>query len=304
MSESLQRKAVETATKAAEKKEGGKTFLESISGVFGELKEKFSLLVDNIKKMFWIELSALQTDVEKNKNQKSKKTNSKKEFVPRPNNPSETFQDIHILNRKDFEDMIVYLSHQQGPGGIRQIVEQAEKWWHTSDSIKRHMANNVSIVVYNRRFGTNYLSKEQLQKEINPRNFLLYWQKLYQQKQANYSKNTKYDHYIKPLSDKYNIPVDSIRTAIGIESDFNPIAWKGKTYVWLMQISPTVAKQYGFSPADRLNPQKNLEMWVRYMAENRRIVDNLPVNQTYAALTQKAGWTLSRSWEAPPSSVA
>ena len=53
-----------------------------------------------------------------------------------------------------------------------------------------------------------------------------------------------------------------------------------------MQISPDIAKSYGFSPNDRLDPAKNIEMGIRYMVDNSRLFASIQKTKTYAVLKQ------------------
>lgn len=276
MSESFEKKITQQATTASTKLEGWR--LGKIELFLGSLKEKLATAMESIKKMFWLELNMLESDVKKN-------------------NPDSILQNwnenafrswVERLQQQDFTDLMTYLAHQQGPGGISEIVTKAQQWAPAKSTIQYNMANNVDIPLFNKWFGTNINKgdKKTMQRLIRPHTFLLYRQKLYAQKKQTYISNTTYDHLIKPIAQKYNIPVDSVRVAIGIESTFEPRAWvkDNSTYIWLMQISPTIAKAYWYSPQDRLDPKKNIEMGVRYMAENQKTLAKLPLQQTYAML--------------------
>lgn len=241
----------------------GKWFFESLGDFFASIKEKFTTAVDSIKKIFWVELNVLESDVKKNQ---------------------QTEKGLESISKNDLDALLLYLSHQQGPTWIKQIIRYAETRERPEKTIYHNMANNVNISAYNKQFWTRCATLDDLEKIITPTKFLLYWEKIYNEKAKKYASRTEYDRYIFPLAKKYNQNPDTIRTFIGIESDFVASAWKGKTYVWLMQISPQIAKSYGFSANDRLDPAKNIEMWIRYMADNMRSVSSVQKEKTYAML--------------------
>ncbi len=240
-------------------------FLDWLSDFFGSVKENFRLVLESVKKLFWIELNVLENDVKKSQ---QKETN------------------VDMLSQNDLDALMLYLSHQQGPSWIKQIVRFVETGQRPGQNIYHNMANNVHIATYNKQFGTRCATVADVEKIITPTNFLLYWKKVYINKQKEYANRREYDKYIIPLSKKYGVNSDTVRTFIWIESEFKPTAWRWMTYVWLMQISPEIAKSYGFSPNDRLDPAKNIEMWIRYMVDNSRLFASIQKTKAYAVLNQ------------------
>lgn len=253
------------APKIAPTEKLSKWFFESLGDFFSSIKEKFTAAVDNVKKLFWLELNVLKNDVQKTQ---------QKEYG------------LDKMSQNDFDSLLLYLSHQQGWAWIKQILRYVETGARPGKNIYHNMANNVHIATYNKQFGTRCATLADVEKIITPRTFLVYWQKLYVEKQKKYANRKDFDRYITPLSKKYNVNPDTVRTFIGIESDFVPTAWIWKTYVWLMQISPEIATSYGFSPNDRLNPAKNIEMGIRYMVDNKGAILASQKTKTYAVLKQ------------------
>lgn len=69
-------------------------------------------------------------------------------------------------------------------------------------------------------------------------------------------------------SKKYGIPAGLISAVIQRESSGRPRAESGTGPVGLMQVSKTLAKQYGYDPKDRYDPAKNIDMGARYLKDN------------------------------------
>lgn len=81
-------------------------------------------------------------------------------------------------------------------------------------------------------------------------------------------KENKYGGFINQASKKYGVPPNMIAAVIQRESSGNPNAASGTGPVGLMQISKALAKQYGYSDEDRLDPAKNIDMGARYIRDN------------------------------------
>lgn len=73
---------------------------------------------------------------------------------------------------------------------------------------------------------------------------------------------------VQQAAQKYGIPADLIHAVIQRESSGRPAAASGTGPVGLMQVSKTLARQYGYDPKDRLDPSKNIDMGARYIADN------------------------------------
>lgn len=73
---------------------------------------------------------------------------------------------------------------------------------------------------------------------------------------------------VQQAAQKYGIPANLIHAVIQRESSGRPTAASGTGPVGLMQISNSLAKQYGYNPKDRLDPSKNIDMGARYIADN------------------------------------
>lgn len=80
--------------------------------------------------------------------------------------------------------------------------------------------------------------------------------------------SNKYDEYINKYAQQYNLPPDFVKSVIQTESSGNPNAKSGTGAQGLMQVTGTLAKQYGYTKDDTLDPEKNIAMGVRYLAEN------------------------------------
>ena len=73
---------------------------------------------------------------------------------------------------------------------------------------------------------------------------------------------------IKAAADKYGIPADALMATIAKESSFkNTAPWAGHNAAGLGQIMPGTAQSMGYSPDDRMDPDKNIDMTARYYAE-------------------------------------
>lgn len=81
-------------------------------------------------------------------------------------------------------------------------------------------------------------------------------------------KTDSYDDAINAAAAKYGVPASLIKQVITVESGFNPNAASGTGPVGLMQISKGLAKDYGYSEQDRLDPVKNIDMGARYLKDN------------------------------------
>lgn len=79
---------------------------------------------------------------------------------------------------------------------------------------------------------------------------------------------SKYNQFIQQASSKYGVPANLIAAVIQRESSGDPEAASGTGPVGLMQISNSLAKQYGYSAKDRLDPEKNIDMGARYIKDN------------------------------------
>lgn len=73
---------------------------------------------------------------------------------------------------------------------------------------------------------------------------------------------------VQQAAQKYGIPADLIHAVIQRESSGRPTAASGTGPVGLMQVSNSLAKQYGYDPKDRLDPKKNIDMGARYISDN------------------------------------
>lgn len=73
---------------------------------------------------------------------------------------------------------------------------------------------------------------------------------------------------VQQAAQKYGIPAELIHAVIQRESSGRPTAASGTGPVGLMQVSNSLAKQYGYDPKDRLDPKKNIDMGARYIADN------------------------------------
>lgn len=73
---------------------------------------------------------------------------------------------------------------------------------------------------------------------------------------------------VQQAAKKYGIPANLIHAVIQRESSGIPDAASGTGPLGLMQVSKTLARQYGYDPKDRLDPSKNIDMGARYIADN------------------------------------
>lgn len=79
---------------------------------------------------------------------------------------------------------------------------------------------------------------------------------------------TDYGALIQNAAKKYGVDPELIQSVMHVESGGNPTAASGTGPVGLMQISKALAKDYGYSLEDRLDPAKNIDMGARYLAQN------------------------------------
>ena len=79
----------------------------------------------------------------------------------------------------------------------------------------------------------------------------------------DYSWPSTYDHYIKRVSNKYNIDFTLIKAIIKTESDFNPFAVSSKGAVGLMQLMPKTATRW--KVRNIFDPLENIEGGVKYL---------------------------------------
>lgn len=84
----------------------------------------------------------------------------------------------------------------------------------------------------------------------------------------NYDAIKPYESFIQNAAKQHGVSPDLIRNVIMRESSGNPTVASGTGPVGLGQISESLAKQYGYSLEDRLDPQKNIDMTARYLGEN------------------------------------
>lgn len=77
-----------------------------------------------------------------------------------------------------------------------------------------------------------------------------------------------YGALIQKAAKKYGVDPQLVQSVIQVESSGNPSAASGTGPVGLMQISEALAKDYGYSLNDRLDPAKNIDMGTRYLAQN------------------------------------
>lgn len=73
---------------------------------------------------------------------------------------------------------------------------------------------------------------------------------------------------VQKAAQKYGIPANLIHAVIQRESSGRPNVASGTGPVGLMQVSKSLARQYGYDPKDRLDPSKNIDMGARYIADN------------------------------------
>lgn len=81
-------------------------------------------------------------------------------------------------------------------------------------------------------------------------------------------KRVDYGALIQNTAKKYNVDPELVQSVIQAESGGDPTAASGTGPVGLMQVSRALAKDYGYSEQDRLDPAKNIEMGTRYLAQN------------------------------------
>lgn len=77
-----------------------------------------------------------------------------------------------------------------------------------------------------------------------------------------------YGALIQNAAKKYGVDPELVQSVIQVESGGNPSAASGTGPVGLMQVSKSLAKDYGYSENDRLDPAKNIDMGVRYLRDN------------------------------------
>lgn len=82
------------------------------------------------------------------------------------------------------------------------------------------------------------------------------------------TKKGDYSALVNKYAQRYNVSPELVKRVIKVESGGNPTAASGTGPVGLMQVSRALAKQYGYKPEDRLDPEKNIEMGTRYLREN------------------------------------
>lgn len=85
-----------------------------------------------------------------------------------------------------------------------------------------------------------------------------------------------YGALIQSTAQKYGVDPELVKSVIQVESGGNPTAASGTGPVGLMQVSKALAKDYGYSPEDRLDPAKNIEMGTRYLAQNLKAFGGNP----------------------------
>lgn len=76
------------------------------------------------------------------------------------------------------------------------------------------------------------------------------------------------DPLVQQAAKKYGIPAALVHAVIQRESSGKPSAASGTGPVGLMQISKSLAKDYGYKLEDRLDPAKNIDMGARYIKDN------------------------------------
>lgn len=77
----------------------------------------------------------------------------------------------------------------------------------------------------------------------------------------------KFDDYILAASEKYNVDPNLIRSVIQQESKFDPNAGSNKGAGGLMQLMPDTAKDLGLTPAERFDPEKNIDAGTKYLSQ-------------------------------------
>lgn len=84
-----------------------------------------------------------------------------------------------------------------------------------------------------------------------------------------------------------------ILSLIRQESAFNPRARSSKRAAGLMQIMPSLARSYGYSPSEMFDPDKNIKVGVRFF---RRLLERYNGNVQMALAAYNAGPLMADAW--------
>jgi hypothetical protein len=76
-----------------------------------------------------------------------------------------------------------------------------------------------------------------------------------------------YQEVLASAAARYGLPLPLILAVVRGESFFDPKARSVKGALGLMQVMPSTAADYGVTPTDLLDPARNADMGVRYLAE-------------------------------------
>jgi hypothetical protein len=76
-----------------------------------------------------------------------------------------------------------------------------------------------------------------------------------------------YQHLIATAAARYNLPLPFVLAVVRGESFFDPRAKSAKGALGLMQVLPSTAADYGLKPEDLLDPVRNIDVGVHYLAD-------------------------------------
>jgi hypothetical protein len=186
-----------------------------------------------------------------------------------------SFNDVNNVS------LISYLIHQQGSAGLKAILYYANiganrvpKNSFTSEDVNLNMfgkklyPNSSSLGNvgdnFEKLFGKNY----------TPANFLKYWILTFRKKYNGAQSINKYDSIFIPLSKKFNVPLDLIKTICNIESGFNPNNGNNQ-YKGLFAISIREFKEVYPNDNDIYNDVKNINVGVQAIKKYLLKVNNV-----------------------------
>lgn len=159
------------------------------------------------------------------------------------------------------KDTILYLSHQQGTGGINAIIRDASGGKPVSSEIASNMKNNIGDDFY-KKYGS-----------LNAENFLSYWTNRFM---SNYKKAIKtptpWDATFDKAGDTYGLNPMFLKTVASIESDFTPTANMNKKtqYKGMFQIGTNEQKDLGIT--NPYDPIQSIYGGAKLIAERKQSI--------------------------------
>lgn len=166
---------------------------------------------------------------------------------------------VPSISTSNNKDSLIYLSHQQGVGGLNAILSAAAAGKPTAgkvgkENIDFNMKNNINTTEFYKKY-----------EQLTPSTFLDYWSNKFSSKERqNASKETKFDPYFEEAAQKTGLSADFLKTVAHIESNFDANSNQGATtkYKGLMQLD---VNKYG---QDVYDPYKSILATAQTISQN------------------------------------